>query len=86
MKAHPQLHPLNKPLRIFGAESPLPPFSNRMHRLIVDPSRSIRSRTTESIDRDPSEDLVVRPGLHVAPVVQFLVDPDEEAVGLEWRA
>jgi hypothetical protein len=52
-----------------------------MNRPIVDPSRSTRSRTTESIDRDPSVDLVVHPGLLVSPAVQFPVDPGEEGCG-----
>lgn len=49
-----------------------------MHPLIINPRRSTRSRTAESIDGDPGKDLVVSPGVHVALVVQFFVYPGEQ--------
>lgn len=54
------------------------PLRIRMHGLVVDPMRSSRAGTTELVDRDPGEDLVVGPGVRICPVMQLLVDPCEQ--------
>lgn len=52
-----------------------------MGSFIVDPQRSGRPRGGEEVDRHPSEHLVIRPGIPVRPIVQFLVDPRQQGDG-----
>jgi hypothetical protein len=78
IKRHAQLRPLNIPPPVACRESPLPIFFDRMHELVIDPGRSTRPRTAESIDGDPGEDLVVGPRVRVTPVMQFFIDPREQ--------
>ena len=52
-----------------------------MLHLVVDALGGGWPRGGEIVDRDPGEDLVVGPGVRVAPVAELLVDPGEEADG-----
>lgn len=46
--------------------------------LVVDSMRSTGACTTELVDRDPSEDLVIGPGVAVCPIMQLLIDPRQQ--------
>jgi len=50
-----------------------------MSRFVVDTEACSRSRGREPVDTDPVEYLVVRPGIIVSPIVQFLVDPSKQS-------
>jgi len=40
-----------------------------VHGLVVDPMRSTGARTTELVDCDPGEDLVIGPGIGICPIM-----------------
>jgi len=50
-----------------------------MRRFVVNPETGCGSGTREPVDAYPCQDLVVRPGIGVCPVVQLFEEPSEEA-------
>ncbi len=52
--------------------------TGRVSHFVVDPRVGCRPGGREPVDRDPSQDLVVGPGVLVGPVVEFFVDPGEQ--------
>lgn len=84
---HPQLSGRVREAQLDAATDPLPgavagdsaggivPF---MDRLVINPQIRGGPRGREPVDADPRADLVVRPGVVVRPVVQFLVDPPQQ--------
>ncbi len=53
----------------------------RVGGFVIDAETSRGPRSGELVDRDPSQDLVGGPGAVVRPVVEFFVDPGEQASG-----
>ena len=53
----------------------------RVHDLVVDPHAGSCSSGRKPVYGHPGQDLVVCPGVAVAPVVKFFVDPREQGDG-----
>ena len=56
----------------------LPAARPVVHSFVVDADIRGRARGAEPVDADPRTYFLVRPGVVVGPVVQFLVDPGEQ--------
>jgi hypothetical protein len=49
-----------------------------MLKRVIDLARGIWAGRGEIINTNPSQDLFVSPGVVIAPVVEFLIDPSQE--------
>lgn len=52
-----------------------------MEVLVVNSATSRRTRCRKPIDTHPSQYLIIRPGVAVCPIVEFLIDPGKEGDG-----
>lgn len=52
-----------------------------MEGFVVDADTGSRASGGEEVDGHPGEDLVIRPGITICPIVQLFIDPGQEANG-----